>query len=150
MSRRVAIDSNVLVALVDRQDKWHWQARSLVSALEAENAALVYFDCVLNETISVIARRAQEQRRSHEFPVLLSELLRHVPDDIVTWVSGDTRRLFGQIVKLIGETEGLLNFHDALIVLSCRELGIEAIASFDRDFDLVMGVSRVSGSLDIV
>lgn len=146
MNRRVAVDSNVLVALIDRRDKWHQQALTLVSALKAENAALVYFDCVLNEAISVMARRAQEQRRSAEFPALLDELLRYVSEDMVTWVSMDIRRLFRQIVGLISRTGGLLNFHDSLIVLSCRELGIEAIASFDEDFDRVEGLVRISGS----
>lgn len=145
MSRCVAIDSNVLVALVDRRDKWHRQALALVSALKAEDAALVYFDCVLNEAISVMARRAQEQKRSAEFPVLLDELLRQVPENVVTWVTMDTRRLFRQIVDLVSRTGGLLNFHDSLIVLSCRELGIEAIASFDEDFDQVEDLVRIPG-----
>jgi predicted nucleic acid-binding protein len=38
MSKQVAIDSSVLVALVDRQDKWHDQARALHAALKAEGA----------------------------------------------------------------------------------------------------------------
>ncbi|MFN3762384.1 MAG: type II toxin-antitoxin system VapC family toxin [Anaerolineae bacterium] len=145
MSRCIAIDSNVLVALVDRRDKWHQQALALVSALKAEDAALVYFDCVLNEAISVMARRAQEQKRSAEFPGLLDELLRQVSEDMVTWVSVDTRRLFRQIVDLVSSTGGLLNFHDSLIVLSCRELGIEAIASFDEDFDQIEDLVRIPG-----
>ncbi|MCC9079048.1 type II toxin-antitoxin system VapC family toxin [Litorilinea aerophila] len=146
MSRPVAIDSNVLVALIDRQDKWHRQAQALLAALKTEGASLVYFDCVLNETISVMARRAQEQRRSAEFSMLLDELLRRVPEDAVTWISVDTQRLFNRVIELIRNTGGALNFHDALIVLACQELGIEAIASFDGDFDLVTGLLRISDS----
>lgn len=144
MSKQAAIDSNVLVALVDQQDKWHHRARALHAALKAEGAHLVYFDCVLNETISVMARRADEQKRSAEFPSLLDQLLGQVPGDVVTWISGDTRRLFGRIVELVRHTGGALNFHDALIALSCQELGIAAMVSFDQDFDLVTGLTRVA------
>jgi len=144
MSKQAAIDSNVLVALVDRQDKWHDQARALHAALKAEGANLVYFDCVLNETISVMARRAEEQKRSAEFPSLLDELLRQVPEDMVTWISADIQRLFGRIVELVRQAGGALNFHDALMVLACQELGMAAMVSFDEDFDLVAGLRRVA------
>jgi predicted nucleic acid-binding protein len=149
MSKQAAIDSNVLVALVDRQDKWHLQAGALLAALKVEGADLVYFDYVLNETISGMARRAEEQKRSAEFPSLLDELLRQVPEDIVTWISADTQRLFGRIVELVRQSRGALNFHDALIALSCQEPGIAAIVSFDEDFDLVTRLTRVA-SLDKV
>lgn len=144
MNRLVAIDSNVLVALLDQRDQWNQQARALIVGLKAENAALVFFDSVLNETISVMARRAIEQKRPTEFPLLLSELLRQVPEEAITWISLETQRLFRQIVELVSETGGLLNFHDALIVLSCQELGIEAVASFDEDFDDIEGLLRIS------
>jgi len=145
MNGQAAIDSNVLVALIDRQDKWHRRAQALLAALKAENVALVYFDCVLNETISVMARRAQEQRRADEFPALLDELLQWVPEDIITWISADIQRMFGRVVELVRETGGALNFHDALLALSCQEMGIEAIVSFDEDFDLILGLRRISG-----
>jgi predicted nucleic acid-binding protein len=125
MNGQAAIDSNVLVALMDRQDKWHLRAQALLAALKAENIGLVYFDCVLDETISVMARRAQEQRRADEFPALLDELLQRVPEDIITWISADIQRMFGRVVELVRETGGALNFHDALLALSCQELGIE-------------------------
>lgn len=64
MQMLIAIDANVLVALTDKRDKWHRHAVLLRDALVAAGAELVYFDCVVNETISVIGRRAEEQRRS--------------------------------------------------------------------------------------
>ena len=57
MSRQVVVDTNVLVALIDTRDKWHRQADELLAALEQQNATLVYFDCIVNETITVLARR---------------------------------------------------------------------------------------------
>lgn len=106
MNGQAAIDSNVLVALMDRQDKWYLRAQALLAALKAENIGLVYFDCVLDETISVMARRAQEQRRADEFPALLDELLQRVPEDIITWISADIQRMFGRVVELVRERVG--------------------------------------------
>ena len=62
----VAIDTNIVVALVDAHDKWHHRAIALRDALVEVGAELVYFDCVVNETIGVIGRRTEEQKRSDQ------------------------------------------------------------------------------------
>jgi len=54
MTVPVAIDTNVIVALVDAHDKWHHSAVALRDALLDAGAQLVFFDCVINEAISVI------------------------------------------------------------------------------------------------
>ncbi|MGQ9710950.1 MAG: type II toxin-antitoxin system VapC family toxin [Anaerolineae bacterium] len=149
MSGQAVIDSNVLVALIDSRDKWHERALALHAALKAKGVSLVYFDCVLNETISVMARRAEEQKRSAEFSRLMDELLRRVPEDVVIWVSAETQRRYGDIVGLVRKFEGALNFHDALIALSCRELGIPAIISFDEDLDPIAWLVRIATPEDV-
>jgi predicted nucleic acid-binding protein len=37
-----------------------------------------------------------------------------------------------------------INFHDALMVLAAREMGISHIVSFDQDFDDVEEIDRIS------
>ena len=105
--------------------------------------SLVYCDSVLNETISVLARRAQEQRRVDQFAGLINALLTEVPTDILVWLSSETQRLYDQVIELVRSTSGALNFHDALIALGCQLLGIEVIASFDSDFDQIAWLTRV-------
>ncbi len=117
-SNKVVIDTSVLVALVDGRDKWHESAKALREAFKAESAALVYFDSVMNETFGVPARRADEQRRSHEFPGLLHTLTNLVSKEAITWISFQTKRFYDQAVSLIRDTSGGLNFHDALIALN--------------------------------
>ena len=92
---------------------------------------------------SVLARRAQEQRRADQFAGLVHTLLHEVPTDIIVWLSSETQRLYDQVIELVQSTSGELNFHDALIALGCRLLSIEVIASFDRDFDQVAWLTRV-------
>src|SRR3990172_5418020 len=135
MKQRAAIDSNVLVALVDRQDKWHAQAKALLETIIEKEIDVVYFDCVLNETVSVMARRSEEQKRSAHFSVLLDELRKRVPEELTTWISGDIQRWYSQIIGLVQQFEGRINFHDALIALACKELDINVVVSFDGDFD---------------
>ena len=142
MKQQAAIDSNVLVALVDRQDKWHAQAKALLETIIEKEIDVVYFDCVLNETVSVMARRSEEQKRSAQFSVLLDELRKRVPEELITWISGDIQRWYSQIIGLVQLSEGRINFHDALIALACKELDINVVVSFDGDFDEISWLAR--------
>ena len=47
--QRAAIDTNVLVALVDSRDHWHPNAQALREALQGSAADLVYLDPVLKK-----------------------------------------------------------------------------------------------------
>lgn len=73
----------------------------------------------------------------------MDPLTHQVPPEAITWLSAETQRLYDQVIALVHNTSGELNFHDALIALGCRELGIAIIASFDRDFDQVTWLTRV-------
>ena len=119
----VAIDANVLVGVLDERDKWHGTAVAIRDALNEADAELVYFDCVLNETISVLARRTREQGRPEQFDALLDQLARLIPVSDITWISGEIQRLYDQVVGLVRSSSGELNFHDALMALICREQG---------------------------
>lgn len=143
------IDANVLVALVDVRDKWHHTAIALRDALLDVNAQLVYFDCVINEAISVIARRAEEQQRSDQFEYLVDKLTALVPEHDITWISHAGQRLFQDVVRLCRLHQGRLNYHDALIALVCRELDIHHIVSFDADFDGVAWLTRIANPLEV-
>jgi predicted nucleic acid-binding protein len=142
MKQQAVIDSSVLVALIDENDKWHSQANGLLAGIRENRFDLVYFDCVLNETISVMARRSEEQKRSAQFPALLNELMEQVPEDQVTWLSRKIEHWYRDIIGLVQQSAGKLNFHDALIALGCKEIGANVIISFDRDFDDVQWLQR--------
>ena len=74
MMMRVAIDTVVLAALVDTRDKWHSAAGTLRDALKVERAEVSYFDPVLAETVSLLARRLAEQKRLDQFSGGLDKL----------------------------------------------------------------------------
>ena len=54
-----------------------------------------------------------------------------------------------EILELIRQKNGTLNFHDALIALVCQELEIKFLVSLDADFDEIVWLSRVAQTRDI-
>ncbi|MCG2770334.1 MAG: type II toxin-antitoxin system VapC family toxin [Anaerolineae bacterium] len=145
----VAIDANVLVGLLDERDKWHGTAVAIRDALDGVDSELVYYDCVLNEAISVLARRTREQRRPEQLDALLDQLARLIPASDITWVSGEIQRLYDQVLGLIRSSAGDLNFHDALMALICREQDISVLVSFDQDFDQIGWLARVDSATGV-
>lgn len=144
----VAIDASVLIAITDHQDKQHSAAIALRDALIPTDTRAVFFDCVFNEAISVIGRRAEEQKRSDQFDALLNKLVLAVPTENITWIAAEGQRLFTQILELCRRTQGALNYHDALITLVCQELDIPYIVSFDLDFDSVSWLKRIGSAAE--
>jgi predicted nucleic acid-binding protein len=77
----VAIDTSVLIGVLDAHDVWHAAALRLHDALLVARLPLVYFDCVLAEASSTLARRLREQRRAQELPGLLERLRAEFPPE---------------------------------------------------------------------
>ena len=143
LGRVVAIDSSVLVGALNKLDQ------ALLAALQDVAATLVYFDCVVAESISTILRRLSEKQKFSEVHSFLAEIAEALPANRLTWILPDSPRLYDDILALIGASSGELNFNDALIALACRERGIAVVASFDADFDAVAWLQRIERSEQI-
>lgn len=144
MINLVAVDTSVLVGLLNPQDHWHQSAVELCVRLESQpGTQLVIFDCVIAETISVICRRLEEKRRIAEATDFLEKIETEFPPQLITWILPELPQLYTAVVALIKQTEGRLNFNDSLIALCCQRGGIHQIASFDADFDLVPWLERL-------
>jgi predicted nucleic acid-binding protein len=140
---QIGIDTSVLIGLLDAKDVWHGTAVLLKQALQDHRADVAVFDCVLAEAVSTIARRIHEQRRVADLNQFVDCLLNEYSTDDVLWVLPDVPALYKEIIELVRSSQGMLNFNDALIAISCRERGISLIASFDGDFDHVSWLKRV-------
>jgi len=145
----VGIDTSVLIGLLDPKDVWHGPAMALKKALQAHQADVAVFDCVLAEAISTMARRIHEQRRVADLDHLLTYVLADYPREDILWVLPDVPALYTDIVQLVRSSNGELNFNDALIALSCHHRDIPFIASFDRDFDDVAWLQRLAQPDDL-
>jgi predicted nucleic acid-binding protein len=140
---QAAIDTNILIALIDEGDTWHQRAVVICKALEKANAQYVYFDSTVNEVVSVLARRLEEKGQSDKLEPLLVKLEEIVPEEKITWISQEIKRVYRDILELVKSSRGKLNFHDALMVHILRERKVRYIVSFDRDFDEIEGLVRI-------
>jgi predicted nucleic acid-binding protein len=149
MTQPIIVDANLVVALADARDKWHAEATAVRDALQASAADLVYFDCVVNEAVSVLGRRAEEQARPNQFDLLLDRLTGLIPEARITWIATAGKRLYSDVLELCRDHQGRLSFNDALIALAANELGIRFIASFDADFDEIGWLARVASPAQV-
>ncbi len=144
MPKTIAIDTSVLVGLINPQDVWHHTAQQLNQALQAGDTAVILFDCVLAEAASVIVRRLHEKKQFTAVDTFLQQLHQQYPAESLTWIFPTVSNFYGDILLLMRSTNGTLNFIDALIALACRERSIPTIASFDTDFDTIPWLTRLS------
>ena len=140
---RAIMDSNVLIAHVNPNDSLHKAALALIELAAQAKLEVVYFDCVVAESLSVIARRLEEKKRMNEFGALADRLFEIAPEVDWEWLFPEAPRLFNTVIELMRQTSGQLNFNDALIVVACRELGINTLLSFDTDFDTIPDLTRL-------
>ena len=143
MSEPVIYDANFLVALIAEFDKWHREATHLHALIKSSGWDIVYFDCVANEVISVLARRYEEKGRHQEFEEVLRKFKLLIPKKDLTWIYPDVERHYDRILDVMKRSLGKLNFHDALIAVAAEEWGVKYIVSFDEDFDRVDCLVRI-------
>ena len=89
-------------------------------------------------------RRLHERHQAERIPAVLQRFRHELPAAAITWILQDTERIYEPILSLVEQSNGVLNFHDALIALACREREIPVIASFDPDFDLIPWLKRLT------
>jgi predicted nucleic acid-binding protein len=96
-----------------------------------------------------MARRAEEQQRSDQFPMLLNKLKQQISIENITWISLEIPRMYSDVVKLTEDTSGKLNFNDSLIALFCKEFSINFIITFDQDFDMIAWLKRICQTTEV-
>lgn len=139
----IIIDSNLLLGLIDEKDKWRPQALAIKLEIQKRKWSIIYFDCIITETVSALAKRLEEKKRAHEFSALLVKLRELISEEQITWIYPEIKQFFVEAMELMATHQGRLNFHDALIALIAREMGISYIASFDKDFDEIDWLIRI-------
>ena len=144
MTMPIGLDTTFIVGMLDAQDLWRAATLDLRAALEARGFEPVIFDCVLTEVVSTLARRTHEKRRATQLGTLLTQLKTQFPTKSVVWLYPDLPKVYEEVIALVEQSSGELNFNDALIALACRDRDIEHLASFDADFDRVPWLKRVA------
>lgn len=141
MISRVLVDSSFLIAQLDERDVHHKAAKSIHELFSEQGVSYLYLDCMVNETITVLARRARE-RKVDPAPII-RRVRQEFSSERLTWTGPELPRLWAQALDILEEYRGQLSLHDCLIVLIAREEAVPWVASFDRGFDQVEGLRRI-------
>lgn len=147
---KAIIDANVLLALIDEKDKWHSEAKSITRDLKDKRWNIIYLDCVVNEVISALGRRLEERKKSQDFAEIIRKLEELVPEEKIEWLYPDVPEIYSDIMELVMEKQGKLNFHDALIALFSKEHNLSYLISFDVDFDEIEWITRIKDKTEEV
>lgn len=101
---RVALDTSLMVGLLDPKDIWHSKSLALKNLLIENDARIVIFDCVIAEVISILTRRFHEKRRQGDFDVVLSTLLDSYPLTAITWILPGLPQKYLAVLDLVRTT----------------------------------------------
>lgn len=140
---KVLIDSNVLVSIFDKRDKWHERSLNLIKEISDKGFEIVIVDLILFESISVVTRRFRERGLNGDEIKSVIDKLVEFSFGRITWTNEVLRIWFVEVIEIVKESNGELNFNDAFLVLFCKKYGVNFIASFDRDFDLFGFIKRI-------
>ena len=144
----MVFDASFLVALIDEKDKWHEEAVGIMNEIVTKSIEGVIFDCVANETITVIGRRLKGSR-NEEYDEVMEKAVPFISYERIMTVYQDVDDWYDRILNKVRERKGKLSFHDVLIFEAALSLGIHQIVSFDEGFDGIEGVKRIKSREDV-
>lgn len=142
-TRRVLLDSSFVIAALDTGDVHHARAESLRVILDASATSLLLPDLVVIEAAGVLQRRAEQRRLVAGAADALNALRQQEISGPLTHVSVLVPQLLPVAWVVVSESSGALNLMDGVLVAYMRLEGIFEIASFDKDFDGIEGITRV-------
>lgn len=128
------LDSNVLIALMDERDALHGQAVRVMAELENSAAEFFFSDVVINETLSVLAKRCEAKKNEAAFQILAEEFRKQISNRPILCLYGLLPSHYHQIIDSMIASRGLFNFHDCLIILFLKEIKEICLVTFDQDF----------------
>jgi predicted nucleic acid-binding protein len=121
----ILLDTSFLIAYHNKRDKHHERAREI----NVENAAIN--DYIYNETLNIIFLR-----NNHKKAVEYGKFLRKALN--VVRVS---QPIFDKSIENFEKYN--LSFTDASLAATGQKLGIEKLASFDKDFEKFENIERI-------
>jgi len=112
----ILVDTNVLVALLDKKDLLHGEA---LSALERVTGPLSILDVILGETYSVLVKRSLERGFD---PGVAIKALRSL-ESTLTVIDVRLSEIHGEVVDGLLE-DASLNYNDWVLLLTAKRYGM--------------------------
>lgn len=143
-SQQIFMDTNFIVSLFDEKDVLHKKAVGLYGQIDTSHTQIFMSDVVLNEVHSVLARKHSESKYDADFLEssikTFHEFLHNRPILCLYEIFTEN---YKNVLRLLKESQGTLNFHDCLIAIFLKEVPQVKLVSFDADFDRVPWITRV-------
>ena len=120
----IILDTSFIISLLNRRDVHHHKAVEVLTNSE-ENESLATHALVVQETISVIARKSREQ--SFECTQWLSKIEEFINGLMIV----EFNPTYQEVLEIIGDSDCELSYIDSVLVLACRHLR-SPILTFDN------------------
>ncbi len=128
----IMVDSSYFIGLIDQRDKWHKNAVNLKDYIGKEKKNVT--DLIISEVLTVIGKRkgGKEGHILYQYFKDNCKILYPTEEDI------------DNAESIYLKYNGKLSLADSLTIHYMNKLSIQAIVSFDSDFDKVDNIMRVS------
>lgn len=130
------LDSNVLIGLLDKNDRLHQRAKSALISFKEKNPILIIHPLVYIETLTILKYK-QRQEGGVNFVACKKNL-----DNIRIWsqVSWGGLNQKGKSIKLF-QADNNLGLVDAILIEECLDNNYELI-TFDQELEKVWAACR--------
>ena len=137
------LDSSFLIALIDREDVHHPRAKEIFFDIEGQEGQIFLSDVLINEVLSVLARRSEERKKGEEFKELARLFQKRIQELPIVCLYELLPKYIPQVISLMVQHNGCFNFHDALFIFFLRQLPKVHFVTFDKDFSKIGNIRRL-------
>lgn len=143
-AQRIFMDTNFIVSFLDEKDVLHKKAVELHHQKIANHTEIFLSDVILNEVHSVLARKNSEGKYNPDFlKKFMEKFNEFLQDKPILCLYEILTENYKNVLRLLKESQGRLNFHDCLIAIFLKEVPRVKLVSFDSDFDHVPWIRRI-------
>jgi len=129
---KVALDANVIIGWLDDGDSLNARSVELIDRIHEEGNSSTLLDFTVAEAVSVICRRTAERKRNApDLPSILDTVDEWFEQKEIEFVQKEIEVLYPDVLRIIRQSGGTLNFNDAALVALQREGIIGEVATFD-------------------
>lgn len=133
-SHQILLDSNIVIALLDARDVFHAAANRMMNQIVDDTHEIFISDVLVNEVLSVLAKRCEEQKRAHDFPKYADIFFSRLKGTPVLCLYELVATSLSSLKELMVRHGGCFNFHDALILHFLHSVPEVSFATLDGDF----------------
>jgi len=127
----ILVDSTFFTAIVNKKDQWHED--SLRVAKKIFNMEKIVSNLIISESITNVSSLFGGK--------IGKEVYYNIKDNYI--IFEENRPIYDNTINTLLHYNGTLSYADCLSLEIMRELNIDKIASFDKDFDKVRGIKRI-------